>query len=339
MAGVLLLGHGDFDQYSYREDLTVPDPGHGDVLIQVEACSVNNTDVNVRTDWYAGQTDESPLGFPRIQGADVAGRIVELGAGVDPSRLEERVIVDPELRTGMERHERASASGLLGYDMSGGFAEYVVVPAVNAYKVPEELPAAELAAYPVAYATALEMILRSRARPAETMVVTGASGGVGTALIQLGKVFRLDVIAIASQSKAQRLRELGADLVIDRHSPTIVDDIRDAGIASVDVVADVVGGTQMAELLGLLRPAGTCVTAGGISGPISPIDLRHLIYKDIDLRGVAFSRSSTFGTLVGLISSGAIRAAVAATYPLRELATAQREFIKKQYVGKIVLTV
>src|SRR5262245_40982274 len=133
MAAVVLLGHGDYDQLAYREDVPVPAPGHGEVLIAVEASTVNNTDVNVRTDWYEGEVDESGLQFPRIQGADVAGRIAEVGEGVDVARVGERVIVDPSLRTGAERRpERNAATGLLGYDVDGGFAEYVVVPALNA---------------------------------------------------------------------------------------------------------------------------------------------------------------------------------------------------------------
>jgi len=325
MAAVVLMGHGGFEQYAYREDVPVPTPGHGEVLVAVEAAGLNNTDVNVRTDWYGGEVDETGLRFPRIQGADVAGRVIELGDGVERSLAGRRVIVNPSL-----------GSGLLGFDADGGFARYVVVPAACAWSVAEHLPAEELAAYPVAYSTALEMIVRSRAQPGETMVVTGASGGVGCALVQLGKVYELNVIAICSAAKAARVRDLGADVVIDRVVLSVRDALREA---SVDVVADVVGGEQLAELVSILRPGGRCVVAGAIGGPIAPIDLRHLIYKDIELSGVAQTRSTTFPQLVELIRDGRVSAPVAATYPLRELAAAQRAFIAKDFVGKVVLSV
>lgn len=340
MNAVVLRGHGDVDQYEYREDVPVPAPGPLDVLIEVEAAGVNNTDVNVRADWYSGEVDETGLRFPRIQGADITGRIVQVGAGVSASRLGERVICDPNLRLGAERQpERAATVGFLGFDIDGGFAQYVVVPAVNAWQVPQRLPAAELACYPVAYSTALEMILRSRVRAGQTMLVSGASGGVGTALVQLGKFLGLDVIAVASRSKHDRLRTLGADLVIDRGRPSVADLLREAGVDCVDVVLDVVGGKQLATLLEMVRDGGTCVTAGGIGGPVTPVDLRHLIYKDLDLRGVSCPRVSTFAMLVDLVAGGAIRATVAATYPLHDLVEAQQTFLKRQHVGNIVMMV
>lgn len=340
MSAVLLRGHGDVDQYEYRDDVATPAPGPSDVLVEVQAASLNNTDVNVRSDWYGGEVEDSGLRFPRIQGADIAGRIVGAGSSVDGARIGERVICDPHVRSGAERRpERSVTAGYLGFDLDGGFAQYAVVPASNAWAVPEEPPATELASYPVAYSTALEMILRSGARAGETVLVTGASGGVGTAMIQLAKVLRLEVIALASRSKEERLRALGADLVVARDAPSVTDALSGAGVTSVDAVLDVVGGTQMPLLLALIREGGACVTAGAIGGPIAPVDLRHLIYKDLDLRGVSCPRTSTFGMLVDLIWLGAVRAPVAGTYPLRCLVAAQREFMKKQHTGKIVLTV
>lgn len=339
MGAVLLRGHGDVDQYAFREDVPVPIPGPLDILVEVEAASLNNTDVNVRSEWYAGGVEEPGLRFPRIQGADVAGRIVRAGAGVDARRVGERVICDPHLRQGAERRpERSVTAGYLGFDLDGGFAQYVVLPVANAWPVPESLPAEELACYPVAYSTALEMLLRSRARAGQTIVVTGASGGVGTACVQLAKVLRLDVVAVASAAKAQRLRELGADHVVDRGSGSVVEAIEEA-VGDVAAVLDVVGATMLPGLLEVVQDGGTCVTAGGIGGPLASIDLRQLIYKDVDLRGIATPRISTFAMLVDLIGREAIRAPVAGVHPLRELAAAQQEFMRKQHVGKIAVSV
>jgi NADPH:quinone reductase-like Zn-dependent oxidoreductase len=339
MKAMVLVGHGGADQYDYR-DVPTPRPGPDEVLVAVDACSVNNTDINVRTDWYEGEVDESGLTLPRIQGADVAGRIVAVGAAVDEARVGERVVVDPHLRSGAQRlSERSFATDFLGFDVDGGYAQFVAVPAANAWKVPDQLPAAELACFPVAYSTALEMILRARPRPGQTMVVTGASGGLGSALIQLARVFRLEVIASASGTKAERLVALGAHLVIDRDQGPTVQGLKAAGVDQIDIVADVVGRETLADLLALVRPGGHAVTAGAVSGPIAPIDLRHLIYQDIDLRGVSRPGISTFATLVDLISTGELRPPVAATFPLSELVAAQDAFLARGHVGKVVVTV
>lgn len=340
MAAVVLGGHGDYDQYRYREDVRVPIPQHGEVLVEVEASSLNNTDVAMRTDWYEGKTDTKGQ-FPRIQGADAVGRIIEIGPNVEPGRVGERVLCDPRLRDEGQLSGRypQRGRGLLGSSADGGFAQYLVVPDVNAWGVSETLPAGELACYPVAYSTALDMILRSRPLPAQTMVVTGASGGVGVALIQLAKLFQIHVVAIAGVEKAARLRQLGADLVVDRAAPNLAEAFRQKGIDSFDVVADVVGGDQLAELIGLVRPRGRCVTAGAIAGPISRVDLRHLIYREIKVIGVARTPAATFANLVNLINAGCIHAPVAASYPLAELVAAQQEFVEKRHVGKIVIAV
>ena len=143
-----MRSRGD-DQYAYRDDVPVPTPGPLDVLVAVEAAGLNNTDINVRADWYGGQVDDSGLHFPRIQGADATGRVVAAGRLVDEARIGERVICDPHLRLGAERRPaRTTTAGYLGFDVDGGYAEYVVVPAVNAWPVREDLAGEELAAFP-----------------------------------------------------------------------------------------------------------------------------------------------------------------------------------------------
>ncbi len=169
MRAVVLTGHGGLDRLAYRVDVPVPRPGAGEVLIRVGACGMNNTDINTRTAWYsrsvteatasggtggfeAAREDDSTWGgaglrFPRIQGADVAGRIAALGAGVPDARLGERVLVDPWLRDPHDPEDRAKA-GYLGSERDGGFAEFTTVPAVNAVAIESELSDAELATFP-----------------------------------------------------------------------------------------------------------------------------------------------------------------------------------------------
>jgi NADPH:quinone reductase-like Zn-dependent oxidoreductase len=346
MAAMLLTRHGGLDAYSYRIDVPVPVPREHEVLVAVEACAVNNTDINVRADWYSGGIDDDGFRLPRIQGADVAGRIVEAGSGVDPGRLGERVICDP--REPVHRNERLRRSSrLLGFDRDGGFAEYVVVPAVNAWRVGEDADATELAAYPVAYSTALEMLLRADLKPGDTVLVTGASGGVGAAVVQLAKAMGLRVAAIAGAAKLEAVRTLGADVVVARDDASDArattaatrKALQAAGLDEVTAIADVVGGEQLADLFGLIEAGGRCVTAGAIGGTITALDLRQLIYRDIDLRGVSQAQPRTFGALVKLIETGAIRAPVAATFPLQRLPEAQELFLRHEHVGKIVVTI
>jgi NADPH:quinone reductase-like Zn-dependent oxidoreductase len=344
MAAMLLTRHGGLDAYTFATDVPVPVPRDGEVLVAVEACAVNNTDINVRADWYRGGIDADGFVLPRIQGADVAGRIAEAGCGVDPARIGERVICDP--REPVHRNDRLGRSSrLLGFDRDGGFAEYVVVPAVNAWRVGETADAAELAAYPVAYSTALEMLIRAELRPGDTVLVTGASGGVGAAVVQLAKAMGLRVVAIAGTTKVDGVRALGADVVVARDGaagPGATAAATRAALAGagleITAIADVVGGEQLAELIGLIGAGGRCVTAGAIGGAIAPLDLRRLIYSDIDLRGVSRAEPRTFGALVELVEAGAIRAPVAATYPLHELPQAQERFLRHEHIGKIVVT-
>jgi len=206
MRAVVLVGHGGPDMLRYREDWPRPEARAGEVLIQVQACGLNNTDINTRTGWYAraiktstaqsaehGLEDAEASGgswgdrvqqFPRIQGADVAGIIVAVGEGVERARIGERVMVDPWL-LGRGEWMDAARSDYFGSECDGGFADFTTVRAENAIAVDSLLSAAELATFPCAYTTAENLISRTGLRPGETVVVAGASGGVGTAALQL----------------------------------------------------------------------------------------------------------------------------------------------------------
>ena len=211
MCAVLLTGFGGLDKLAYRTDVLVPLPKVDEVLIKVGACGVNNTDINLRTRWYHRAGNESlseivategvslpdeadtaswqqqAVPFPRIQGAAVAGVIVAVGADVDRGRIGARVVVDPQIRD-PSRPPRAQLVAYLGGERDGGFAQYVVVPSANAHTVATSLTDAELATFPTSYDTAEEMLDRVRLERGETVLVTGAAGGVGTALLQLARL-------------------------------------------------------------------------------------------------------------------------------------------------------
>ena len=352
MAAVLLTGHGGLDKLEYRTDVPVPRPGPGEVLIAVTAAGINNTDVNTRVGWYSKSvgTDTgaggaagfaavddadatwsgTPLTFPRIQGADACGRIVEVGDGVEDGRVGERVLVRTMLRAPVGH--RPFACWTFGSEIDGGFAQFTVAPAADTYAVRSDWSDEELAAIPCAYSTAENMLHRAAAG-AERVLVTGASGGVGLAAVQLAKRRGATVTAVCSAAKASGVAEQGADRTLDRDA-----DVVDAlGPASVDVVVDLVGGPRWTRLLDALRPGGRYAIAGAIAGPIAEIDLRTLYLRDLSLLGCSFQEDAVFSDLVGYVERDEVRPVVSRTYPLADIARAQEDFLAKRYLGKLVL--
>jgi NADPH:quinone reductase-like Zn-dependent oxidoreductase len=347
MRAVLLKGHGDTDQLEYRTDVPVPSPGVGEVLINVGAAAINNTDINTRIGWYsksvsaatsatravaASSADSgwagNALSFPRIQGADACGHIAAVGRGVDPARVGERVLIDPVLR------EVSARPRYFGSDTNGSFAEFAVVPASNARLVRSTLSDAELASFPCAYTAAENMLARAAVAAGERVLVTGASGGVGSAAVQLAKRRGATVVAIAERSKAAAIQALGASLVLPRDA----DPLSALGRESIEVVVDVVGGNQLGQRLEVLARSGRYAIAGAIAGPLVALDLRTLYLNDLRLLGCTIPEPEVFASLIGYIERGEIRPVIGASYPLAEIVRAQHEFMRKSHVGKIVLT-
>jgi NADPH:quinone reductase-like Zn-dependent oxidoreductase len=362
MRAVSLVGHGGLDKLVYREDVSIPQPRPGEVLVAVRACGVNNTDINTRTGWYApsvttgvteelatqgvagdnddlGSWDRQGLSFPRIQGAAPAGVIAAVGAGVDTELIGAAVVVDPVVRD-MSRTRWARGVQYVGSERDGGYAQFVAVPAANALVVRSPLTFAELAALPCAYQTAEEMQLRTRVAAGETVVVTGASGGVGSANVQLAKLRGARVIAIAGAQKEAQVRELGADLFIARGASDLSGKIAAlTGERGVDVALDVVGGDDVLHLWRSLTRAGRFATGGAIAGPMATVDLRDLIYKDLELYGIANPEPEAMQNLVRYAEQKKLRPVVSATFPLERLADAQAAFAGKSHVGKIIIDV
>jgi len=350
MKAVRLLGHGGDEQLEYREDVPVPVPGRGEVLVRVHAAGVNNTDVNTRIGWYSksvtgataaavktpgsaaddGGWSGAPFAFPRIQGADACGRIVAVGEGVSSTRIGERVLVDPVLRPA---DGSLQATTYLGADRDGAFAELMTVPSIQAHLIDSPLTDAELASFPCAYSAAENMIDRAEVSAGDTVLVTGASGGVGSAAVQLALRRGAKVVAQAQSDKAGKLQALGAARVIARDA----DPVAALGHESVDVVIDVVGGPAFPKLLEVLRRGGRYAVAGAVGGPLVTLDLRTLYLKDLRLLGCTVTPPPVFANLVRYVEQGEIRPLVAATYPLREIVAAQAAFLKKAHTGKIVL--
>ena len=341
MHGVQLTGHGDTDKLEYRDDIPVPTPGPTDVLIKVSAAGVNNTDLNTRLGWYsksdADASDASwtgePIRFPRIQGADVCGKVVAVGDQVDPGIIDSRVLVEPCL---VEANGKAlSPPWYLGSECDGGFAEYTVVAARHAHRVDSQLSDVELASFPCSYSTAENLLTRSQVSATDLVLVTGASGGVGSAAIQLAKSRGARVIAITSVAKSERILQLGAERTIERDA----DLARELGNNSIDVVIDLVAGKQWPELLQVLKPFGRYAASGAIAGPIVELDVRTLYLKDLTLFGCTVLNPEVFPNLVKRIEAGEVSPLVAKTFSLKQIPQAQKLFESKQHVGKFVIDV
>lgn len=349
MRAVLLTGHGGYDKLNFRDDVPLPIPGPNDVLIRVAAAGVNNTDINTRIGWYSkavaeatdvgaasGIADAQDDGwsgaafqFPRIQGADAFGRIVAVGDNVDPTRIGERVLVEPVFR-GANRFDIL----YFGSEVDGGFADYTCVPSLHAHRVNSELSDIELASFPCAYGTAENILTRINLQAGERVLITGASGGVGSAAVQLAKRRGAQVTAIAADAKAEIVRSLGASRVVPR----------DANLEALfgqeyfDAAVDIVGGSQFGAILNVLKRGGRYGVSGAISGPIVDLDLRTLYLKDLRLIGCTVLEPDVFANLVSYIERGEVRPLVAATYDLSDIVKAQEAFLTKQHVGKIVLS-
>ncbi len=350
MKGVALTGHGGLEKLVWRDDLPVPTPGPDEVLIKVLAAAVNNTDINTRIGWYSktvrgdtasgaadgiqdfdasdGSWSGSPIPFPRIQGADCCGLVIGVGSGVSDSHLGDRVLIRPmQNRPGPNGR---SVVWTFGSECDGGFAEYAVARSSDAIAVSSEWSDVELASLPCAYSTAEGMLQRA-AVGAERVLITGASGGVGSAAVQLCKRRGAEVIAMTNPDKAGALAALGADAIVGRDDPLIPD--------SVDVVVDLVAGPRWPEMIDALVPGGRYVASGAIAGPIVELDVRTLYLKDLTLLGSTQQTDSVFTDLIGYVEADEIKPVIATTFPLKDIRAAQEAFLSKRHIGKIGLSV
>lgn len=346
MAAVQLVGHGGLDKLVYNTEAPVPRPVPGEVLIRVTACGMNNTDVWVRQGAYGTEDDPAAvsswrrqgntLTFPRIQGTDTVGHVVAVGVDVDARRIGQRVMVDLSI---YNRDDDSLADiDYMGHGRDGGYAEYMALPAENAHVVDTDLTDIELATFCCAYLTGERMIENARLAAGERVLVTGASGGVGSAIVQLARARGAIPYAVAGAGKEQAVLDIGAKAVVTRGDGDLVEAVnRATGSAPIDVVADLVAGPMFNDLLKILRPEGRYTTAGAIGGPVVQLDLRTLYLKQLELHGSSQGTRGDFRRLVRYIEDGKIRPLVGGVYKLSEFHLAQTDFMAKGFVGKLVV--
>jgi alcohol dehydrogenase len=342
MCAVQLTGHGGPDALQWRDDLPLPELASDEVLVQILAAGVNNTDIATRVGWYApestGPTREGKsfengswsgaLQFPRIQGAEFCGRVVAVGRDVIGWSFGCRVVCPTNMPEATP--DAPTAYRALGSDIDGAFAQFCAVPARHLHDVTASpLTDVEIAAMPCAFGTAEGLLSRAGVRAGDRILVAGASGGVGLAAVQLAHLRGADVTGQCAAEKAHDVRDAGATQIIDRI------DVPER--ESFDKVIDVVGGEQVGERIAALRAGGHYAVAGAIAGPIVSVDLRTLYLRDITLHGCTHQSREVFAGLVDLINDGRARPRVSKTFPLQEIAAAQVEFQSKRHAGKIVL--
>lgn len=222
-----------------------------------------------------------------------------------------------------------------GSECDGGFAEYTVVSSIHAYAIKSDLSDVELASFPCSYSTAENILSRSKVSKGETVLITGASGGVGSATIQLAKARGAKVIGITSKKKEEKILKIGADKVILRDE-NIVEKL---GKNKIDVIIDLVAGKQWTELINALKPSGRYAVAGAIGYPHVQLDIRTLYLKDLTFFGCTVLDENVFSNLIVHIENKNISPVIAETYPLADIVKAQQSFLNKKHIGKIVLKI
>jgi len=351
MIAVVTTGNGGYDKLQYVE-VPVPVIASGEILINVLAAGVNNTEINTRLGWYSESVSESTdalsdtqqaeakqksdggwnkvTPFPFIQGTDCCGRVVSTFNKEHEHLLNKRVIV----RACMRKHGFSSLENFwMGSDFDGAFAQYVKVPVSEVFMVDCDWSDAELATIPCAYGTAENMVERAQIAEHSCVLITGASGGVGSAAVQLAKRRGARVIAVAGAAKAEQVKALGADKVITRGDNIL----HRLGDEKVDVAIDNVAGAGFADVLKSINRGGRYVSSGAIAGPVVSLDMRNFYLKDTTLIGCTAWDEPVFPNLVSYIENKEIKPLLAKVFPLKRIAEAQNEFLKKIHVGNYVL--
>ncbi|MCE9683914.1 alcohol dehydrogenase catalytic domain-containing protein [Halomonas alkalisoli] len=359
MAAMLLTGHGGLDKLVYHDDVATPRPGPGEVLVRVTATAKNNTDRKAREGLYPtkekGEVTSFAMGgsptltFPRIQGADVAGRVAAVGEGVDPQRIGQRGLLDFNLYPDARRDINLMPD-YYGHGADGGYAEYVAVPSDQFHHVENpELADAELAAMGMcSYQTGYHMMTSAKVTAGERVLVSGASGGVGTALIQLCRIVGAIPYAVSQPDKADALLALGAEAVIDRGDlPTFVDRVLETtGGAPIDAVMDLVGGEMTDRFIDTMiadmnrrSTYPRLSIAGASGGNLSEIMWTRIYLYQVQIFGVSHGTREEAEQLVAWIRTGQLKPVLHAAFKLSDLHEAETYFVNRgsNYLGKIVI--
>jgi alcohol dehydrogenase len=324
MRAVVFYEHGGRETLRLEEDIATPHAGPGEAVVQVYACGLNHLDLFVRRGMPG-----KPTPLPFTSGGDIAGVVTELGPGPSPIREGERVVVDP-----------AIDGGAIGEDIPGGLAEYVRVPAANLIRLPETMTFDDAAALPIAYGSAWRMLItRGGLRPMERVLILGASGGVGTACVQIAKLAGCVVYAAASrEDKLVKLRALGADHLINYRDVEFDREVwRLTAKRGVDVVVDYTGADTWPRSIRSLRKGGRLLVCGATSGYDAKTDLRYVWTRELSVLGSDGWSRADLDAVLGAAQSGRLRPVIDRRLPLAATAEGQRLLEERDVFGKIII--
>ena len=323
----------------------VPKPkfDHDQVLIQVKACSLNHFDLLVLR-----EADPDNFTFPFWGGADIAGVVAEAGKSVDQFKSGDKVVVNPGLYCGQcegclaGEESQCDSYGIIGDTVPGGFAEYIVVNETNLMKLPEQISFEEAAAVPLVFQTAWRaLITQAQIHPGEDVLILGASGGVGSASIQIAKYVGANVIAVTSSpEKVSFARQLGADTVLDRTSGDYWEELKAlTNNRGVDVVVENVGAATWALSLNSLVKGGRLVTYGRTTGSLAETDIKSIFWNQLHIIGSTMANQKEFVEVMGLIFEGKLNPVIDSVYPLDQASKGYQRLSDGKQLGKIIFKV
>ena len=345
MKAVYITEHGGIDVLKYG-DLPEPTIGPNDIKVRVRACALNRLDLITRE---GARGTRIEFKGPHILGGDVAGEVVDAGSQVNSASPGDRVVLNPRQTCGQCRYciagesEMCVKARMLGSTTNGGYAEFVSAPAVNAVPLPDSISYEQAASLPTVFMPAWSILLRRASlRPWETVLVLSASGGVGTAAIQVASsIIGATVIATTStEEKAVKARELGADHVINYSEEDIAGRVKElTGGRGVDVVVDHVGATFWPAASASLAPGGRYCICGVTTGYRVELQMGLMFLKNQTVCGVFMGRQEDLRQIVEMVAKGRIRGIIHQTFPLQDAAGAHRVMEARSFFGKLVLTV
>jgi NADPH:quinone reductase-like Zn-dependent oxidoreductase len=321
------------------ENVSDPQPRKDQVLVRVKACSLNHLDVWVRKGLPG-------VKLPHILGSDVAGEVAEIGEYVSGFSVGQRVLVAPMHYCG---HCAKCVAGVqnqcreftvLGNGVDGGNCELIAVPARNVIPIPDSLDFNQAASVPLVFVTAWHMLVGlAGVRPGQTVLVLGASSGVGIAAIQIAKLFHCRVITTAGdEAKLEKGKALGADHGINHYKQKISDEIRKiTSKEGVDIVIEHVGVATWDESMKSLKTGGTLVTCGATTGPNVAVDLRHLFARQLKLLGSYMGTMGELHEVLKHVFAGRLKPVVDRVFPLSEIRAAHEYLEKSQMFGKVIV--
>jgi NADPH:quinone reductase-like Zn-dependent oxidoreductase len=342
MKAILFHKHGGPEVLEYA-DFPAPEPKEGEALIRLRAAALNRMDVLVRNGWQGLKLD-----MPHINGADGAGEIAGLGAGVVDFQIGDPVVINANIGCGqcefcLEGRDNLCRNWhLLGETLRGTYAEYVCLPASQLYKLPAKFDFHAAAAAALVYQTAWHsMVARGNVKAGETLAIVGAGGGVNSASIQIGKYLGAKVIVIGSnEKKLQEAEAIGADVLIDRSKEA--DWSKAVFLATekrgVDVIVDNVGTTFPLSLRAL-KKGGRLLTVGNSGAPKFEIDNRFIFAKHLSIIGSTMSTLKDFADVMDLVVAGKLKPILDKMFPLKDAAAAQERLWHGENFGKITLDI